>query len=270
MNLGSSTEIANAVKLNGFYATDNFIDSFDYFQIKKIILADSYSKFENKDNYYLTRSKLSKVKLKKLINIKYLLCSLFLNKIARKYKFREIAEGILGQNVQLVTIDGYVSKISTKPVLDWHVDQAYSGRAHVTEFVNPNQSSIKFFLYLTDVQSSNGCMGYIPSSSKIAYFLKKGILEGKIEYSPYWGLKDFRNKIIQKKTYEFISTYIKKKEIDDFLNRSNFIVSSEDTTNYDLPLKSGGIIIFDEAGVHRGSAPTLEDRVVCRFHYKKS
>jgi len=113
-------------------------------------------------------------------------------------------------------------------------------------------------------------MGYIPSSNKIAYFLKKGILEGKIEYSPYWELKDFRNKIIQKKTYEFISTYVKTKEIDDFLDRSNFIINSQDTTNYDLPLKSAGLIIFDEAGVHRGSAPTLEDRVVCRFHYKKS
>jgi len=146
MNLGSSTEIANAVKLNGFYATDNFIDSFDCFQIKKIILADSYSKFQNIDNYYLTRSKLSKVKLKKLINFKYLLRSLFLNNIAKKYKFEDIAKLILGQNVHLVTIDGYVSKISTKPVLDWHVDQAYSGRAHVTEFLNPNHSSIKFFL----------------------------------------------------------------------------------------------------------------------------
>jgi hypothetical protein len=132
MKLKSLQEIADAVKLSGFYATDNFIDSFDCFQIKKIILADSYSKFENIDNYYLTRSKLLK------------------------------------------------------------------------------------------------------------------------------------------KTYEFISNYIKKKEIDDFLDKSNFIVNSEDTTNYDLPLKSAGLIIFDEAGVHRGSAPTLEDRVVCRFHYKKS
>ena len=145
MKLELLAEITDAVKLNGFYAIDNFIDSLDYLKIKKIILADSFSKFENNNNYYLTRSKLSKVKLNKLINFKYLLSSLFLNKIAKKYKFREIAEGILGQNAHLVTIDGYVSKISTKPVLDWHVDQAYSGRAHVTEFVNPNYSSIKFF-----------------------------------------------------------------------------------------------------------------------------
>jgi hypothetical protein len=269
MKLEQLFDIINNVKLNGFYSIDDFLDSSDLFQIKKIILADSHSKFDNNDNYYLTGSKLSKVKLKKIINIKYLFRSFFLNKIAKKYKFLNIAKGILGKNVYLDTIDGYVSKISSNPVLDWHVDQAYSGRTDVTEFSDPDHSSIKFFIYLTDVHSKNGCMGYIPLSHKIAYFLKKGILNKKIDYTPYWSLKDFRNKIIQKKTYEFISNYIKKEKINDFLDKSNFIVNSEDTTNFDLPLKKGGIIIFDEAGVHRGSAPTVEDRVVCRFHYKR-
>lgn len=176
----------------------------------------------------------------------------------------------MGKSSRLDTIDGYVSKISLEPVLDWHVDQAYSGRSDVTKFVNPDYSSIKFFIYLTDVHSNNGCMGYIPFSHRIAYFLKQGILSKNITYSPYWTLKDFRNKVSSKETYNFISNYLSKKDINEFLEKSDFINKSSDTVNFDLPLLKGGIIIFDEAGVHRGSAPTLEERIVCRFHYKRN
>ena len=34
--------------------------------------------------------------------------------------------------------------------LDWHVDQAYSGRTNVKEFLNPEDCAIKFFFYLTE------------------------------------------------------------------------------------------------------------------------
>ena len=64
-------------------------------------------------------------------------------------------------------------------VIPWHTDQAYSGKKYVKKICRSKQSSVKIFFYLTDVDSDNGCLGYIPGSHKISYFLKKLILEKK-------------------------------------------------------------------------------------------
>ena len=42
---------------------------------------------------------------------------------------------------------------------------------------DPEKAAIKFFFYLTDVDSKNGCLGYIPGSHKISFYLKKMILK---------------------------------------------------------------------------------------------
>ena len=162
-----------------------------------------------------------------------------------------------------------MSKISKAPVIDWHVDQAYSGRIDIKNYVHPDHALIKFFIYLTDVDTDNGCLGYIPSSNKICYFLKKGIWNRDIIYSPYWKLNDLRNKIIKKDTYKYLINNMSKNSIDRFIEETSFIVTDGDTKKFDHKLKKGSLIIFDESGVHRGSSPLKNDRVVCRYHYKK-
>ena len=47
-----------------------------------------------------------------------------------------------------------------------------------------------------------------------------------------------------------------------------FIENDGDTKSFDITLKKGGMIIFDEFGFHRGSCPALTDRVVLRFLYR--
>ena len=43
----------------------------------------------------------------------------------------------------------------------------------------------------------------------------------------------------------------------------------KDTSLYDYSIKAGGAIIFDEGGSHRGSSPTLNDRMVLRHVFSK-
>ena len=93
-----------------------------------------------------------------------------------------IANEIFGRESHLRFIDGYYSKKSEKEIIPWHVDQAYQGDEKKSKnFVNPDHYFLKFFIYLTDVKSENGCTSYIPKSHKIAYALRKGIFENKIE-----------------------------------------------------------------------------------------
>ena len=61
---------------------------------------------------------------------------------------------------------------------------------------------------------------------------------------------------------------IGKEKLDQFIENTKFIENDGDTKSFDITLKKGGMIIFDEFGFHRGSCPALTDRVVLRFLYR--
>ena len=129
---------------------------------------------------------------------------------------------------------------------------------------------LNFFFYLTDVSSDNGCLSYIPKSNKIAYALKKGIYEGAIKYTPYWRLSDFRKTIKIKENYDFIKNIVGESVISEFLNTTNFADKENSTIHmFDNEVKKGGAIIFDEAGVHRGSKTKFNERIALRFLYNR-
>ncbi|WP_440926968.1 phytanoyl-CoA dioxygenase family protein, partial [Candidatus Pelagibacter sp.] len=222
---------------------------------------------------YFYRSRIRYFLFKKLINfqISKLIDCLTIIRLTKKLKLKNIANNVLGQKTKLTSIDSYFSKKSNKNVIDWHVDQAYSGRLNVENFVNPNFAALKFFVYLTSVDSDNGCLGYIPKTSKIAYQLKKDIYNKEIKYRPYWSLKDFRNVIKDESYRKNLEKKIDPNEIESFLNSTSFIEKEPyNTTKYDYKLDKGGALIFDESGVHRGSMPSKTDRLVIRFVYKIS
>ena len=113
-------------------------------------------------------------------------------------------------------------------------------------------------------------MSYIPKSHKIAHALKKGIYLGKIKYQPYWTLLDFRSIILIKENYYYLKNIIDEKLILDFLDTSKLILDNKlDVSQFDHEIKKGGALIFDEAGVHRGSRTKMNDRMVLRFFYKR-
>ena len=119
-------------------------------------------------------------------------------------------------------IDGYYNSTNDnkdKPVIPWHTDQAYSGSQlkDIKKFVNPNDYTLKFFIYLTDVYKNNGCMSYIPGSHKITYLIRKGIYEKKLDYAPYWSIDQI---------VDFISLEKNKNYILKNLNEKIFLIIS--------------------------------------------
>jgi ectoine hydroxylase-related dioxygenase (phytanoyl-CoA dioxygenase family) len=191
--------------------------------------------------------------------------------LAKKLNLKETAEQILDSKVKLIRIDHFWSPQSNNPVIEWHVDNAYSGRKDIKVFNKPDKQAIKFFFYLTNVSSDNGCLAYIPFSHKIAYALKKGIYERYIEYQPYWSLFDFRKIILKKENYNYIKKLVDEKIIIDFLNTSELILSKKiDECLFDHKINKGGALIFDEAGAHKGSRTISNDRMVLRFFYQRS
>ena len=261
-------KIIQEIQKNGITECQEFFDK-DKLEALEKILANNKSVKGTKSSFFY-RAK-GKFLLKKLFSFEltnFLDC-LRLVSLSKDLKLKELSSKIRGKQTKLFSIDSYFSEVSNNKVLDWHVDQAYSGDLKPTRFLNPDYAALKYFIYLTDVSSNNGCLGYIPGSHKILYFLKLGILNDKIKYKPYWKLNDLRN-IVQDDYYRnYLEKKIKKELIDSFLEQSSFIVNSpHDTKEYDFILKKSSTLIFDEAGVHRGAETLKTSRLVVRFVYK--
>ena len=219
--------------------------------------------------------KLLKVDIKKIFLSKKLI------KIANNLDFTKIASNILGREVYLETLDCYLSNKSKNTILEWHNDIGYNSLTSSEDFIDKAKSTIysektsrssmgiKFFIYISDVKRNDGALGIIPHSHKIVYALTKLILEKKIELSPYWKLKDLRNLLLNSENKKHILNYINTSDLENFLKKTEFIESPiGETFEHDFEMKKNSVVIFDELAVHRGSAPTYNDRLVLRYLYR--
>ena len=271
MNEIKMQEISEEIKKSGVTTINNFLDS-ERFKLVHNILNEVQNKTLRKGE----RMGVYPIGLKrifiKLIKFQFsqIKKSFVLKQIARDLQLKEIAEKAFDNKVKLLMIDSYYSEKSYKNVIEWHCDMSDEGSLKAKKFEYLNSASIKFFFYITDAQSENGSLGYIPQSHHIVKALTSLIIEKKIEYKPYWKLEDLRDQVAKNPTKDLIISKIGVEKLNIFLNNSKFIEEkSKDTYKFDLEMNKGSVIIFNEMGVHRGSMPSKNARLVLRFFYRK-
>lgn len=264
----NNTYISKNVIEKGAYVSKNFLNELEIESIKQLL--KNFKKEKKDSTRFFPIDKTS-------LLIKLLKCDLssfkqglYFKKLALKLDLQKISTDILGEESKLVAIDAYYSKKSSQNVIDWHCDFAYSGNPNPKKILDHKNKSIKYFVYLTDTHYKNGSLAYIPYSHIIQRTYSQFLLEKKIDYKPFWKLKDFRNQIISDPLKSMIKNEVGSKVFENFINETNFIDENNgDIKKYDYDLKSGDALIFDELGFHRGSAPTLNDRLVIRFFYSR-
>ena len=137
------SEISEKVKNFGVIKKENWLDQEDIKKTKLIIEKINCAKGNNDGVFYLNLKfkiiELFKLKFEKIAYEKY-----FVN-LSKKLGLKKIADQIFDFPAKLHRIDCYSNPISNAPVLDWHVDNAYSGQKVVDKFLNPENSAIKFF-----------------------------------------------------------------------------------------------------------------------------
>jgi len=255
-------DIENEIRKNGIIKIENFLSLEEIKKFSKIVQYYSAPKGHN-DSFFVTNTKLFIIKMLKF-EIKKIKHSYDLHKFKKRKKLDKIAENFFNTQVKTDYIDGYLSKAGKKDIIPWHTDQAYSGNKKPDiKFNHPDKFYLKFFIYLTNVSSNNGCMSYIPGSHKIGYQIRKGIYNQDIPYQPYWRLKDFRKIVVKYSDYFYKN--LDKRIIENFLAKTNFDETGEESSKFDYDAQAGTMVIFDEGGVHRGSKPTLNDRMVIRY-----
>lgn len=256
------TNFAKTIKENGIVKIKNFLTPEEIRRCSEIVKFYKAPKGD-KNSFFVTNIKVFFIKLLKL-EINKLKHSYELLQLKKSKKLDEIAQNFFNKKTKLSFIDGYFSKIEKKDIIPWHTDQAYSGEKKVeVKFNNPDTFYLKFFIYLTKVSSNNGCMSYIPGSHKIGYQIRKAIYCNEISYQPYWSLRDFRKIITD--NYNYFNNTLGTNTIEDFLVKTNFDETGQETSQFDYDAEAGTMVIFDEGGVHRGSKPTLNDRMVIRY-----
>ena len=264
MNQSQKILVKN-LKEKGVSKNSNWLESKEIDFFKKIIQEIKRSKGDPKSHLPFKKSQIFLKVIKG--EIKDIKLGLYLYNLSKKLKLIDISNSFFDADSELIDIDCYISEKSNKPVLDWHVDKAYSGKENVSKFLKPEDFGLKFIFYLTDVSPENGCLNYIPYSHKVAFALKKSIYKKEIEYSPYWKMQDFYNLI--KKNEKIILKYVSNSIYEKFMFNMNDLKNNNQKDNFSNTISKGGAIIFDESGIHKGTAPTLNDRIIFRYIFKK-
>jgi len=271
-------KISNEVKDRGAFSIKNFFDEKQFNSISNSLF-DLANK-EKKKILFPINLKQFLIKIIKFEFKKFQTSKKLIN-VSNKLKLKKIASNILGKEAFLETLDCYLSKKSDEQILEWHNDIGYkqdSGSkknffnealATVKEENKASSRGIKFFVHLTDVRSNNGALGIIPYSHKIVTALTKLIAYNKIDLNPYWKLRDLRNYLENKDIREKIIEFVNKDQLNKFIDYSKFININKDTYDFDYQVEKNSAVIFDELCVHRGSAPTKNDRLVLRYLYRR-
>ena len=179
INLQNPSEIHNiASKLNrdGFIAISNFLDEKNFQIIENEVQSINSLQVTKGDKVgsYPVSAKSKIINLLKL-NFNKIKQSIILEKIAKKLNLSQIAQGFFKSDVKLHMVDSYYSPKSEKNVIDWHSDMTFD----LKKKYDKNSASLKFFFYLSDVQSNNGCLAYIPYSNFVTKAVAELILKKK-------------------------------------------------------------------------------------------
>lgn len=266
-------EVINKINAKGFCKLENFLEERDLNDIDlklknikeyKIIKGDRIGHYPC-DTISIISS-LIKLKFQKIFD------SIHLNNFSNRYSLNKIADEYFKSKSKLKLIDSYFSPKSNEKIIDWHADIPIDLPSNPDRY-KKWQRHLKFFIYLTDVDHNNGCLAYLPESNKINKAITNLVLNKKIKINRFTELTRMREILLTNKELRYfleLDNEIGKEKLDIFIDNTKFVEEDGDTTAFDINLKKGGMIIFDEFGFHRGSSPSLTDRVVLRFLYKPS
>ena len=272
------SKIANQIKSTGFISINNFLGKKNLNLVEKIL---SHKNLKGKDSTYPIFISQYLIKFLKM-DIGILNKSLILKNIAKNLQLKAIAEKVFESECELHMIDSYYSERSDKDILTWHNDIGLRENYLTENFYEESEATlknkkskvssrgIKFFIYMTDVQSNNGALAVIPFSNQVVKTLTSLILDRKIDLKPYWNLKNLRDLVVDEKNKNLISQKLGSEMVESFLHNTDFInKEKKDSNAFDLEMQKGSAVIFDELCVHRGAAPKHNSRIVLRYLYRR-
>ena len=254
-----------AIHSKGFLLKKNILNETQIEKVKKLVKLELEGKDTTRGFYPMSFKtffiKLAKLELKKFFG------GLYLMHIKKKMNLDKNASNFYNDYCKLKMVDGYHNAVTNEDILPWHTDRAFHGH-DPNKLPLPNNIYLRFLFYLTSVGPKNGCTSYIPGSHKITHAVRSLIFEKKIKQMPFRYPKELIVLINYKENYKKIAEKLgSEKLIEDFLQKAKLADESHKSHIYDFKAEAGDVLIFNDGGYHRGSSPSVTERVIFRYVY---
>lgn len=188
----------------------------------------------------------------------------FISTVAVDSKFRWFAQDFFGDQVHLDHILSIESPVSGAAITPWHTDSNHP-KSH------PDFFTLKFFIYLNDIEAGNGAFAYLRGTHTTLTRLRQGMFDGSIPYMPHSVVSEILTALKHEDVKRYVLQVVTKAELDrqySVLERLND--SEPGSPDFDLSGNAGTLLIFDDRGVHRGGIPRTDSRSILRLNYMPS
>lgn len=188
----------------------------------------------------------------------------YLSDVARQCRLRPFAADYLQEPMRLDHIMSIESPKSDELITPWHADATRSE----PEVLPPNYFTLKFFVYLNDIDSSNGAFAYLPKSHRPIIAVRNAIYHGRCPFYKTAFVEQVRRALADPLVLAEVLKTVGQHEIDAFFVATDSLLDlSGDTLAHDLCGPAGTLVVFDDRGMHRGGAPKFSNRSILRYNY---
>lgn len=189
----------------------------------------------------------------------------YLSDVALQCEFRRFSSLYFGEPVRLSHIMSIESPVLDEPITCWHAD-ANTVPPNVP--LPPNRFTLKFFIYLNDIDSTNGAFAYIPQSHRLVVAIRECIYNRAIPFHETSEVDELRAACSSPQVLNAVLKMIPQQDIDDFLSATETLIGETEATHeHDLIGPAGTLLIFDDRGLHRGGIPKSSSRSILRYNY---
>jgi len=186
----------------------------------------------------------------------------YLSDVALQCGFKNFSSAYLGGSVRLSLLLSIESPISDQPITPWHTD---ANSPDESQIMPADHVTLKFFIYLNDIDSNNGAFAYLPGSHRLLIAIRELIYTGRIPFRKTYSFDQIRAACLDHRIRTNLS--FTQQEIDAFFAASDLLTANPADAKYDLVGSAGTLLVFDDRGFHRGGTPRTSTRSILRYNY---
>lgn len=188
----------------------------------------------------------------------------FLSDVALERGFRDFARRYYAQDVHLDHIISIESPRSDEAITAWHTDANFKA----DDLRPPDRFTLKFFIYLNDVDASNGAFSYARGTHRLVTALREGFFRRRLSHFWTGRFPDIKTGLKSADAVKWVRETAGQDALDAFENAASRTGDGEKGSDKDyLCGPAGTLVIFDDRGIHRGGIPREKERSILRYNY---
>lgn len=189
---------------------------------------------------------------------------IYLSDVSLQCGFREFSRNYYAQDVHFDHMMSIESPCSEDPITPWHTDANSPPEA----FYPPDYYTLKFFIYLNDIDASNGAFSFVRGTHSLVRMIREGIASGEISYCRTNFLPELKATLEIPEVIGYLSSRMTQAAFNEARTSINDLESGiADPSAHAMCGPAGTLLIFDDRGVHQGGVPRVRERSILRYNY---